>query len=116
MFEFSRLLVTQLAASLWLVLASSALHAATFQTKPLNDTTVLVFVEGDLEFGDEKKFASVAIALDDAVVVFKSRGGNLKAGIDIGKAVRLKGFVTYVPDGQFCALRALLRGLAGALA
>lgn len=88
--------------SLTLVAGGSA-TAASFETKPLNNGGTLIFVEGELALGDEKSFANIAVAAESGVVVFKSNGGNLVAGISIGKAIRLKGFATYVPDGVDCA-------------
>src|SRR5262245_22893829 len=63
----------------------------------------LIEVTGDLSSGDEKRFADVAIGSIDAVIVFHSRGGDLVAGIEIGKAIRLKGFSSVVPEDHLCA-------------
>jgi hypothetical protein len=63
----------------------------------------LIQVVGDLALGDEKKFVDVALSSADAVVVFHSPGGNLFAGMEIGRAIRLKGFSTLVPDNMLCA-------------
>jgi len=60
----------------------------------------IIFVAGDLALGDEKKFINVALSSGNAVVVLQSPGGNLIAGIEIGKAIHLKGFATYVPDSS----------------
>lgn len=70
-------------------------------------------VVGDLALGDEKKFVDVAISSADAVVVFHSRGGNLFAGMEIGRAIRLKGFSTLVPDKMLCASACALAWLGG---
>jgi hypothetical protein len=42
------------------------------------------------------------LANPDSLVVLRSDGGNLVAGIEIGKAIRLKGFNTLVPDNVRC--------------
>jgi hypothetical protein len=75
----------------------------------------LDFIEvvGDLAVGDEKKFVDVAISSADAVVVFHSRGGSLFAGMEIGRAIRLKGFSTLVPDNMLCASACALAWLGG---
>src|SRR6476620_8814312 len=86
---------------------------ATISSERLEKGSAVIFVEGDLEYGDERLFANVAVPLDSAIVVFRSNGGNLKAGIDIGKAIRLKGFLTVVPDGQSCASACALAWLGG---
>lgn len=64
---------------------------------------VFITVEGELVAGDEKKFAQVALQNDMAIVVLNSPGGSTLAGVEIGKAIRLKGFFTYVPADTVCA-------------
>ena len=73
----------------------------------------LIEVIGDLAIDDEKKFIQLALGTDDAIVAFHSPGGNLFAGIEIGTAIRLKGFSTYVPDGLLCASACSLAWLGG---
>ena len=46
----------------------------------------LIEVVGELISGDAAKFIEVAIKSADAIVVFHSGGGDLLAGIEIGKA------------------------------
>jgi hypothetical protein len=75
--------------------------------------TLLISIVGDLESGDEKKFINVALPASDAIVVFHSNGGDLQAGIEIGKAIRLKGFTTLVPSGVKCASACALAWLGG---
>ena len=53
----------------------------------------VILVVGQLSFGDEKQFVNAALNSENAIVVFQSPGGNLFAGIEIGKAIRLKGFL-----------------------
>ena len=77
--------------------------AAEFKKSPIQPGGPdLIEVQGDLALGDEKKFINVAIGTDNAIVIFHSRGGNLFAGIEIGRAVRLKGFSTLgvCPDSR----------------
>lgn len=64
---------------------------------------VFITVEGELVAGDEKKFTQVALQNDMAIVVLNSPGGSTLAGVEIGKAIRLKGFFTYVPADTVCA-------------
>jgi hypothetical protein len=78
--------------------------AAEFRKNSLPDGSgAVIAVVGDLEAGDDKKFVDLALGTQTALVVFESPGGNLIAGIEIGKAVHLKGFGTLVPDGVQCA-------------
>jgi hypothetical protein len=73
----------------------------------------IIFVAGDLALGDKKKFIDVALSSGNAVVVLQSPGGNLIAGIEIGRAIHLKGFATYVPDNIQCATACALAWLGG---
>ncbi len=73
----------------------------------------IVILSGDLVLGDQKKFISQTLSLDAAIVVFESNGGNLIAGIEIGKAIRLKDFVTYVPADTVCASACAFAWLGG---
>jgi hypothetical protein len=72
-----------------------------------------ILINGEFEAGDEKKFANLAMSISDAIVVFNSVGGNLVTGIEIGKAIRLKGFDTLVPSHTRCASACALAWLGG---
>jgi hypothetical protein len=73
----------------------------------------LIVIEGELQAGDEAKFINEAVTLGQAVVAFHSPGGDLRAGIEIGKAIRLKGFSTVVADSASCASACALAWLGG---
>jgi hypothetical protein len=96
-----------------LVTAANPVRGATIESKRFDDGMVLIFISGEMVLGDEKTFANEALPHENAVVVFKSNGGNLKAGIEIGKAIRLKGFSTFVADGESCASACALAWLGG---
>ena len=64
---------------------------------------VIITVEGELLSGDEKKFTQIALQNDMAVVLFSSPGGSTLAGVEIGRAIRLKGYFTAVSGGALCA-------------
>ncbi len=72
-----------------------------------------MLVSGELKPGDEKTFINQSLGLDRAVVVFNSSGGNLVAGLEIGRAIRLKSFDTVVVDGQICASACAFAWLGG---
>lgn len=72
-----------------------------------------ITIEGELALGDEKRFADAAVQATSAVVLLSSPGGNVLAGIEIGKAIRLKGFATAVPEGFLCASACALAWLGG---
>lgn len=91
-----------------------SIHAAEFsKSASSNGKPDIIFIVGDLSAGDEKRFIDVAINSGNAIVVFQSPGGNLLAGIEIGKAIRLKGFATFVPDEVQCSSACALAWLGG---
>ena len=80
---------------------------------PTREGWDVIVIDGDFALGDEKKFINIALGSENALVVFRSPGGNLIAGIEIGKAIHLKGFSTGVPDGVECASACALAWLGG---
>lgn len=105
--------LTFIFCSLCLSLTSAA-RAAEFNVLPQQgDKPSIILVQGDLLEGDEKKFINSALSLSDTVVILESDGGNLVAGIEIGKAIKLKGFSTFVPNGSRCASACGLAWLGG---
>lgn len=105
-----RILVTILLINFSL---SNAAMAATFNVQPqMGNNSPIVIVIGDFEVGDEKKFIQSVLPLDNAVVILTSNGGDLFAGIEIGKAIRLKRFSTLVPTGSVCASACAIAWLA----
>jgi hypothetical protein len=112
MSTLARILIS--AATLVCLCMPQLAHSAGFRKSSLGPSAPdLIEVEGELIHGDEAKFIEAAIKSADAIVVFHSGGGNLLAGIEIGKAIRLKGFSTLVPDDMHCASACALAWLAG---
>ena len=87
-------------------------NAAAVEVLREADLTIIT-LEGDLVEGDDRKFVDAALTNPDALVVFHSNGGNLFAGIEIGKAIRLKGYTTLVPEEMRCASACALAWLGG---
>jgi hypothetical protein len=104
-------------AGFWTVsqLDSSMAAVIEIDTRPdkSGEPFSVITVEGKLDFGDEKKFIDTALRASRAVVLFNSVGGNTYAGIEIGKAIRLKGFGTFVPNEFVCASACALAWLGG---
>ncbi len=73
----------------------------------------LISINGTFADGDDAAFRRLASESDRAVVVLNSGGGNLHSGLEIGKAIRLRGFATAVPAGALCASACALTWLAG---
>jgi hypothetical protein len=99
-----------------MVLPTSAL-AATFHFTPCgsHQNCFTIGIVGELQAGDGDTFA-MQLALrkiDVAVVSLDSPGGNLVAGINIGRIIRTKGYETFVANGRQCASACGLIWLAG---
>ena len=77
------------------------------------DGIKIIEVTGELNPGDERQFSNIAVQAKGAVVLFDSPGGSVAAAIQIGKAIRLEGFATVVPDGNTCASACALSWLGG---
>ena len=95
--------------SSWSVAADISL--ASYDSDP---THAIVQVKGELLPGDGNVFRSRIGSLTRAIVSFDSLGGNLLAGLEIGKAIRLKSFISVVLDGQRCASACAFAWLGGA--
>jgi len=101
-----------LAIAAWLFVVG-AVQAANIEVKAVEPTTALVMVEGDLELGDIEAFRSKVASLSKATVAFRSDGGSLLAGIRIGMMIRVKNFITVVPDQAQCASACAVAWLGG---
>ena len=62
-----------------------------------------VLVDGKLEPGDGDQFRTKTGSLSNAVISFRSDGGSVAAGIQIGEIIRSKGFTTSVSRDARCA-------------
>jgi peptidoglycan hydrolase-like protein with peptidoglycan-binding domain len=103
---------TKLASILMGLCVEVPAHAAAINVIPYQKSS-LVIIKGELQLGDEDTFTEKVLRLKEAVVMFNSPGGNLVAGLEIGRAIRLKGFDTFVPDGMVCASACALAWLGG---
>ncbi|WP_052954854.1 peptidoglycan-binding protein [Microvirga vignae] len=95
-----------------LLIAWTNAQAAQIELIPSKDLA-LITVEGEFQYGDDDVFKQKVFLVKEAMVLFNSVGGNLIAGIEIGKAIRLKGFDTVVPDDMLCASACGLAWLGG---
>lgn len=73
----------------------------------------VVLVTGPFESGDDRRFIDVSLRADDPVIVLASGGGNLIAGLEMGRAIRLQRLETTVPPGEVCASACALAWLGG---
>ena len=72
-----------------------------------------VMLTGEIVQGDERKFQQIAVADDAAIVLLDSRGGSLVPALEIGKAIRIRGYATYVPGDAICVSSCALIWVAG---
>lgn len=101
----TKVAVISMAALIW----STQAKAATVTVYPLEgEERSVIVVEGILEEADIKAFRQAAFALDEAVVLLSGPGGEVNAAIQIGRAIRLKGFSTLVTDNDCLSACALI--------
>lgn len=101
----------------WTLLAllglSSVAQAAEIDVFDGGEGWKIITIAGEISDGDDARFKNIAIATDQAIVMLESPGGRLTVGMEIGKTISIKGFVTAVPDGSICASACGLIWLAG---
>lgn len=74
----------------------------------------LITVTGEFRQGDDRKLVRALLETEGtATVQFDSPGGSLIAGLAMGRAIRLNGASTLVPDGATCASACGLAWLGG---
>ena len=101
---------------LFLILAylPSYAHGAQISVLPADSNgPAAISITGKLAPGDERVFKKFALTLEEAVVVFDSNGGNLIAGIEIGRAIRLQEYSTTIAEYGTCASACALAWLGG---
>ncbi len=86
----------------------------TVVSENIDNKPAIIVVDGEFKVGDEKAFTRLVLQMDNAVIVFASPGGDLGAGINIGKAIRLKQFSTLVMRNDACASACALAWHGGA--
>lgn len=96
------------------MLLCGPVRAATIETVPLGKPGEgAIFIDGDIGYADREVFLSKIAPFSDGVVILNSDGGNAYAGIEIGKAIRMRGFKTWVPSGSRCASACAIAWLGG---
>jgi hypothetical protein len=95
-----------------MLFASTAAPAAEITVIPDGETS-LITIEGRVADGDELVFKRIAAKHKYATVLLYSEGGSTLAAIEIGRAIRLRGFATAVVNGFDCTSSCGLIWLAG---
>ncbi|MDO9525969.1 MAG: hypothetical protein Q7J57_10625, partial [Gemmobacter sp.] len=70
-------------------------------------------VSGPFNKGDDQALVRALLTTPDAIVVFDSPGGNLMAGLGMGRALRLQSATTVVDTNGTCASACALAWLGG---
>ena len=86
LFGRSPLLLRRIAVACAAMVTIPAANAAEIKAETVDGLKV-ISISGDIELGDDKKFNRIALGYDEAVVVLESKGGNLSAGLEIGKSI-----------------------------
>jgi hypothetical protein len=97
---------------LLLVVPAHAIEV-TVLAKETVDTPAIVLVEGRIEEADDEKFRVATAAITKAIIFLISPGGHAYAGIDIGREIRLKKYMTTVADYTLCTSACALAWLGG---
>ncbi|UDL90192.1 hypothetical protein LGH82_01995 [Mesorhizobium sp. PAMC28654] len=102
---------------LWLVAATllaGHASAAVIQKRPQAlGSPDLITVTGIIEPNDDLQFSQIAATTGQAIVLLDSEGGSVLPALEIGRAIRLKGFATAVASETLCASACALTWLAG---
>lgn len=72
-----------------------------------------IIISGEIVPTDINNFINVSNNVPSAIVVLDSPGGNLYAGIQIGRLIKKFSYATFVPSGTLCASSCALTWLAG---
>lgn len=96
-----------------LMIGAANARAAEMLVLPGKDDFKLILVSGEFLAGDDQKFKNLAITVDQAVVVLEGPGGLAYVGMEIGRTIAIKGFLTLVPERTICASSCALAWLAG---
>ncbi len=102
-------LVIVLAGMVFLALSAEAAQISVSS----DDGSPMITIRGEIDLTDAAAFLRRTAGLTDAVIVLRSSGGNAVAGMQIGKAIRKKGFLTVVPASTNCASACALAWLGG---
>ena len=72
-----------------------------------------IFIEGNTLPEDRERFLTKVSPFHSGMVILNSPGGSAYAGIEIGKAIRLRNFATWVPSDQECSSACAIAWLGG---
>jgi hypothetical protein len=106
-----RFFVMACVVAAWAQMVGARTQAATITID--SGSPPVVMIDGIFELADADDFLFKTRSFAKAAVIFRSDGGSIVAAIRIGEAIRMKGFVTYVPEHLRCASACALAWLGG---
>lgn len=111
----SSALLKALITYLFLTLMLSKGYTAEFERMELpGDNPDFVFIKGEIEHGDAKKFHDVIGDSPRVTVILESPGGLVRDALEIGATIRLRNFATMVIADTGCYSACALIWVAGA--
>lgn len=103
----------QLIGACSLFAATHTASAAEISHRTIVDDIEGIVLVGDITASDAAEFRALSLRYKKAVVILSSNGGALMPAIEIGKIIKLAGFVTFVPNDAVCASSCALIWVAG---
>lgn len=110
-------MIGRAAASIRLLLACAILappgaaSAAEISAAEISDGIAIIRIDGEIRSDDLERFRQISIQYKNAAVILNSDGGELIPAIEIGRIIRIAGYLTGVD--QVCASSCALIWLAG---
>jgi len=98
---------------LWPALWAAPATGAEVEFHKGDDGIDVIMISGEIKPGDDEKFKKLALNSKSALVVLESDGGALVPALEIGRAIQLRSFSTFVPDNAICASACALTWIAG---
>ena len=109
-YRFGKIIL--LAACILITVAFRSAHSASIEVVKLNNELDLISIDGPIEYRDDVEFRLKSFGSKKAIVALISPGGNLDAGLSIGKQIRTSGYSTLV-GAKLCASACALAWLGG---
>lgn len=110
--SYCRCLVVFTAVCILISIVFQDAHSTSIEVVKLNNELDLISIEGPIEYRDDVQFRLKSFDSKKAIVALVSPGGNLDAGLSIGKQIRSSGYSTLV-GAKLCASACALAWLGG---
>lgn len=106
--------IIHLGVAAWLAAATQSIQAAEIDHEPGKSGEIaVILITGEIKSGDEQKFRELSVRYPEAIVGLDSDGGAIVPALEIGRMIRLRGYITAVLDDAVCTSACALIWLAG---